>query len=37
MPDGLLSIDYSKITPVLVEAIKAQQVMNDELRNELSK
>jgi hypothetical protein len=31
MEDGMLGVDYSKLVPVLVEAIKAQQVLIDDL------
>jgi hypothetical protein len=32
MPDGFKSVDYSKVTPLLVEALKEQQKEIDELR-----
>ena len=34
--DGLLSVDYGKITPLLVEAIKTQQTQIEELKSELA-
>jgi len=34
-PNGYKSVDYSKIAPVLIEAIKEQQKMIDELRAEI--
>ncbi|MGB5006038.1 MAG: tail fiber domain-containing protein [Ferruginibacter sp.] len=35
--DGYKAVDYSKITPVLLEAIKDQQNQNDELNRKLEK
>ena len=32
---GFLSVDYSRLTPVLIEAIKEQQKIIDVLRTEL--
>lgn len=34
--EGYLSVDYSKLTPLLVEAIKEQQVLIQQLKNENS-
>ncbi len=36
-PEGFKTIDYSKLTPVLVEAIKEQQAVIDEQRAELGR
>ena len=35
--DGNLGIDYAKLTSVLVEAVKAQQVQIDDLKTMLKK
>ncbi len=35
--DGYKAVDYSKITPVLLEAIKDQQKQIDELNRKLEK
>ena len=34
--EGYKSVDYSKLTPLLIEAIKAQQAQIEELRAEIS-
>lgn len=34
MPDGYLTLEYSKIVPVLVEAIKEQQGIIEKLQNQ---
>jgi len=36
-PDGYKAVDYSRLTPVLVEAIKEQQKMIEELKSENEK
>ncbi|MCK4857653.1 MAG: tail fiber domain-containing protein [candidate division Zixibacteria bacterium] len=35
--DGYMSVDYSRLTPLLVEAMKELKTENDELRNRLAK
>lgn len=35
MDDGMLGVDYSKLVPVLVEAIKAQQLLIDDLYSKI--
>lgn len=37
MEDGMLGVDYSKVVPVLVEAIKAQQKLIDDLYTKIKK
>lgn len=32
-PDGYLGVRYEKLVPLLIEAIKAQQVQIDDLKN----
>jgi len=35
MEDGMLGLDYSKLVPVLVEAIKSQQELIDDLYDKI--
>jgi len=35
--EGMMSVDYSRLSAVLVEAVKEQQAMINELREEVSK
>jgi hypothetical protein len=37
MPDGYLAVDYARLVPLLIEAIKAQQIQIDELKEQLDR